>query len=112
MKTNKEFIYQRAIDLWGAPLQAIVAIEEMAELTKEISKSLRKERLQNRAHDPELLAEIADVEIMLEQLKWYIPEGQKTVDEVKAQKLKRLEETLIKFEKQKAEDGAKRPAKV
>lgn len=53
------------IDLAGyAACECTVCMEEMAELTKELSKNLRGQ--DNAAHIAE---EIADVEIMLEQLK-------------------------------------------
>jgi NTP pyrophosphatase (non-canonical NTP hydrolase) len=53
----------RAIMHYGEDLQQIVAMEEMAELTQQISKMLR------HCGDLEHLAEeIADVQIMLDQL--------------------------------------------
>lgn len=57
-------IYKAALRRWGAELQTLVAIEEMSELTKELCKIGRGTR------DLEALAdEIADVIIMLEQLR-------------------------------------------
>ena len=49
---------------FGKTSQCTVCMEEMAELTKELSKNLRGQ--DNTAHIAE---EIADVEIRLEQLK-------------------------------------------
>ena len=69
MKTND--IYRKAIKKFGATMQMNVAMEECSELIKEISKIIRgKGNLANLAE------EIADVEIMLEQLKlmYYIEE--------------------------------------
>lgn len=54
-------ICQLAVNVYGKTSQCTVCMEEMAELTKELSKNLR-----GQAHIAE---EIADVEIMLEQLK-------------------------------------------
>lgn len=55
---------QEAIELYGENLQQIVAIEKMAELQKEISKTI-----QSGATDRDAIAEeIADVEFMLRQL--------------------------------------------
>lgn len=48
------------MNVYGKTSQCTVCMEEMAELTKELSKNLRGQ--DNAAH-------IADVEIMLEQLK-------------------------------------------
>lgn len=57
-------ICQLAVNVYGKTSQCTVCMEEMAELTKELSKNLRGQ--DNTAHIAE---EIADVEIMLEQLK-------------------------------------------
>lgn len=73
-----------AIDTYGSRLQLIVAIEEMAELTKEICKFNR-----GKVDTSAIAEEIADVTIMLEQLKIIFDCG----DEVEKQvdyKLKRL----------------------
>ena len=57
-------IYRAALHKWGAEAQSMKAIEEMSELTKEICK------LGFRQGDLECLAdEIADVTIMMEQLR-------------------------------------------
>ena len=52
---NTMKILRRAIEKYGEPIQTIVAIEECAELQKELTKALRAE-------------EMADVQIMLWQL--------------------------------------------
>jgi hypothetical protein len=98
MVLNKELIYQRAIERWGINLQSLVAIEEMSELTKEISKATRNSVLLNRQESMELIEEIADVEIMLEQLKWWIPTANKEVESYKKSKLKRLQGILDKLD--------------
>lgn len=61
---ERKAIYEDALERWGADAKIVVAIEEMSELTKEICKLKRGKR------DMEALAdEIADVTIMLEQLR-------------------------------------------
>ena len=56
--------YAEAVRTYGKQSQLVMAMEEMSELTKELSKNLRG------ANNSKALAEeIADVEIMLEQLK-------------------------------------------
>lgn len=81
-------IYRQAIEKWGAELQIIMVFEEMAELQKELCKSFRGK--ENRV---EIAEEIADVEIMLGQMKLYYGiEG--GVERHKKLKLQRLEERL------------------
>lgn len=61
---KREEILKSAIARYGNEAQMIIAMEEMAELTKELSKFLRG------AHNEDAIAEeIADVRIMLEQLE-------------------------------------------
>lgn len=61
---ERKQVYDAALGKWGAKMQATVAIEEMSEVIKEITKALRGEL--NREH---LAEEIADATIMLEQLR-------------------------------------------
>ena len=79
---------KQAIETYGVQSQMIIAVEEMSELTKEISKNIRGQ--DNLDHMAE---EIADVEIMLEQLKIAFDLHTK-VDFWYGKKLKRLEERL------------------
>lgn len=61
---ERKAVYEAALNKWGKEAQTQMAIEEMAELTKEICK------LHRGKQDLEALAdEIADVTIMLEQLR-------------------------------------------
>lgn len=61
---ERKQIYDAALGKWGQKMQATVAIEEMSEVIKEITKALRGEL--NREH---LAEEIADATIMLEQMR-------------------------------------------
>ena len=61
---ERKQVYEQALGKWGQKMQATVAIEEMSEVIKEITKMLRGEL--NREHMAE---EIADATIMLEQLR-------------------------------------------
>lgn len=85
----------RAIDTYGRQAQTDVAIEEMSELTKAL---LKTRRVPNDDHDAQLWAvsnvveEIADVSIMIDQLK--IMYGERYVNAVREQKLVRLEGRL------------------
>ena len=61
---ERKQVYDAALGKWGAKMQATVAIEEMSEVIKEITKMLRGNL--DREHMAE---EIADATIMLEQLR-------------------------------------------
>lgn len=92
MKMNKyEKLYCKAMVKFGAANQLVIAVEELSELQKEVTKFIRKNG--NKAN---LTEEIADVEIMLEQIKMICSVNQKEVEEYKDMKIKRLEETLNK----------------
>lgn len=63
-RMTKDEILKSAIERYGNTYQLIISMEEMAELTKELSKFLRG------AHNEDAIAEeIADVRIMLDQLE-------------------------------------------
>lgn len=63
VEEKNQDIYRAALDKWGALMQTVVAIEELSELQKELCKSVRG--ADNADHIAE---EIADVEIVLEQM--------------------------------------------
>lgn len=81
-------VYKQALEKWGAEAQICMVFEEMAELQKELCKALRGK--ENRI---EIAEEIADVEIMLAQMKilFGIEEG---VERYKKLKIQRLQERL------------------
>jgi hypothetical protein len=94
--TDKE-VMQKAIDTYGIDAQEDMVIEEMSELAKAILKIRRYKKANDGDYTLELLNgvvdEIADVEIMLEQLKMMIDCGEE-VQKQKARKLNRLKERL------------------
>lgn len=60
-------VYRKAIERWG-DLQIIVAIEEMSEVIKALTKFFRKPSpIKNVL--PSIIEEVADATIMLEQLR-------------------------------------------
>ena len=61
---NEQRIYRAALAAWGADAQTLMVFEEMAELQKELCKAAR-----GRDNREQIAEEIADVEIMLEQMK-------------------------------------------
>lgn len=83
-ETERNIAYREFLREWGEASQLIMAIEEAAELQKEITKHLRGE--DNLRF---ILEEVADVEVMLEQLKLMFKFSQKVVDEQKEIKIKR-----------------------
>ncbi len=84
-------VLEKAIEVYGKDLQKQVAIEEMAELTKEICKDFRGKG--NREH---IIEEIADVCIMLDQLMIiYDIETNEMLDEIDI-KTARLEERILR----------------
>ena len=94
MVPDDERIMRQAIETYGVQAQCDVAIEEMAELTKAIMKIRRVandyEKTQSALEN--LLEEIADVDIMVDQLK--IMWGPKQVEEYRRKKLARLDRRL------------------
>lgn len=83
---NDLSVFTAAIQTYGEIVQEGIAQEECAELIQAISKKHR-----GKPHNiPE---EIADVEIMLEQLK-IINRCHNEVQEIREQKIKRLYENL------------------
>ncbi len=82
-------IYKKAIDLWGLPCQIIMLGEEQGELFKVVSKLARKGGQFVKA---DLAEELADNEIMMEQMQiaFSIPRWQ--IDEFKKMQCKAIEE--------------------
>ncbi len=86
--TINENIYEQAINKWGVYPQTLMAIEELAELQVELAKLLN-----GRVPAANIITEMADVEIMMEQLK--VMHGfHRAVEEEKQRKLARLEQRL------------------
>jgi NTP pyrophosphatase (non-canonical NTP hydrolase) len=86
---ERQKIYSRAWLTWGQEAQILLAIEEMAELTQVLTKYLNG-RLKYKHR--ELLSEIADVQIMVEQLAYQLdPDG---VENKVEEKIERLQQRL------------------
>lgn len=90
MTADKQSLYKNAWKKWGN-LQFIMVVEECAELQKAVTKFLR-----NRNDDKEnhIFEEVADVEIMCEQIRALSPEADRLVSKFKEEKLIRLEGML------------------
>ena len=87
-KRNSADVYGRAVTYYGESSRLLLTIEEMSELTKELVK-----RARGRDNMAAISEEIADVEIMLEQLKTLFG-NRADVDCWKAKKLQRLIERM------------------
>lgn len=81
-------VLQRALDTYGSALQIVVMMEEMSELQKELCKYLR-----GKYSPANIAEEIADVEIMLEQMKMLLG-CTDDVHDVRRRKVERLKERL------------------
>ena len=96
---EREIVLQKAILTYGKESQVDMAIEEMSELTKALLKERRNEKTEViKSSAPlqfilNIIEEIADVEIMLEQLKM-IFDCESQVDEMKSYKIERLQGML------------------
>lgn len=77
----------KAIQTYGREHQISKAIEEMAELTNELAKSIDKRTTTERVID-----EIADVRIMIGQLEYMY--GAERVDNRYIEKVRRLERMI------------------
>lgn len=89
MKNDYLQVMIEAIRQNGYKMQTMVAIEEMSELTKELVKFMRGE------HNTDAIAEeIADVEIMIRQMKIIYDIKDEDVEKYRVMKLDRLKNKL------------------
>ena len=93
--------YKDFLESWGFEAQAYMAIEEMSELIKELSKKHRK---RNDYKEEDLVEEIADVLNMVEQLEYFV--GEDKVEKVREEKIQRTVKRLAEL-KQKQNKGEK-----
>ena len=76
-------LLQDALDKWGFGTQALIAIEEMAELIQALAK---RDRTINPSSHEDVCRELADVDLCLDQMKLIFPE----YGEYKTQAIKKL----------------------
>lgn len=90
--TDEEIeIMKSAIEHYGMQLQTVVAIEEMAELQKELTKFLR-----GRGNKKALTEEVADVLIMIMQIKIMYALQNDEIKEIVDFKINRLKERIAR----------------
>lgn len=85
---NEQQIYLDALKTWGKDAQTLMVFEEMSELQKELCKSAR-----GKNNTEQIAEEIADVEIMLEQMK-LLYGCEEAVTAYRESKLRRLSSRL------------------
>lgn len=92
-----ENIYEKAIDTYGIQSQTLMLAEECSELVKAASKACRYMAIPGDLHETKTLElvqdiaeEIADVLIMIEQIKMYYYITDSEIDNFKSNKLMRL----------------------
>ena len=95
-REKRETLYRRAAETWGARAQILMLSEEAAELSAEATRFVNRPA----RGMVELAAEIADVEIMLAQVRSMIPTLDPLIALETDRKLDRLEGWL------NAEEGA------
>lgn len=92
-KDERLNLYRQAIEKWGLSLQLGMLMEECAELIQATHKEMREESPENLMS---MASEIADVEIMIEQLtshfKWQCT--REDIEQHKEKKLQRLKKRL------------------
>lgn len=85
---RREELYDKALEKNGITMQMVVCFEEFAELQKELTKAFRGQK-----HLANIAEEIADCEIMIEQMKRFFG-CENAVERWKRDKLERLEQRL------------------
>ena len=86
---NDRAILKQAIETYGAEAQLNIAIEEFAELTKEICKYKRY-----MDNTKAIIEEMADCYIMLEQMQMIFALGSTVISDAMDKKIKRLKSRL------------------
>lgn len=84
---EQSVICRKAIETFGADHQKLLAIEECSELINALAKEKR-----DRVNEADIITEIADVQIMCEQLAQMY--GQRKVALERFRKLRRLQRTI------------------
>lgn len=85
-----ETLFQLSIDKWGTDTQILLCAEELNELQKELFKDLRGKDVRNN-----IIEEIADVEIMIAQMKYIFNIDEEEILKWKEFKLDRLKKLIF-----------------
>lgn len=95
-KEKREELYQKAIEKWGVVSQIEMLNEESTELALAVRKYIRHWKSDDIKYVINLVEEIADVEIMIEQVCSIHPHFRDKIEEIKEFKLQRLEKRINK----------------
>jgi NTP pyrophosphatase (non-canonical NTP hydrolase) len=87
-KAKTQSLYKQALRKWGCSTQVMMAMGECGELIAALNRFTN----QSRGTVEEVVTEIADVEVMMGQLRMIF--GAERVEKEKQRKLKRLDATL------------------
>lgn len=102
IEMNKRKLYNKIINHFGKERQLFVVFEELSELQKAISKY---ERENNEHNLNDIMEEIADVQIMIEQLYVIYQLSNKKVDLIKLEKLYKLKKWFLNIQEKKRQNG-------
>lgn len=87
---TKQELYKAAFKKYGVINQIEMMIEECSELIQAIQKAKRSNTIENNNH---ICEEIADVEIMIEQMRGIY--SSEEINKCKTEKLERLEDRIL-----------------
>ena len=87
-------LFSRAVHHWGKKIQAVVTIEELSELQKELTKWLRGN--DNRQN---IIEEMVDVLIMIDQISLIFSIEPQEIDHFRTLKINRLKGVLDNLER-------------
>lgn len=93
MKPENKRTVHRVISVFGSKNQKMQSLEELMELQSALFENIHRET-DNRKN---IVEEIADVEIMLVQLKEIFNIEPKEIEEIQDYKLRRLDHTIEKY---------------
>ena len=88
MTEHEKEICLAALQTWGPKVQKLIIFEEIAEFLKTYAKCIR-----TKGNYEELISEIADMEVILQQLK-FMYDADEDVEKIVSDKLHKLEEKL------------------
>lgn len=87
-------VINKAIERYGKAYQSVIAIEEMSELQKELTKAIRKMYQAKQPDKKAITEEWADVQIMLWQIQKMYELSDDEIDEVIHDKVLRLDRVV------------------
>lgn len=87
-------VINKAIERYGKAYQSVIAIEEMSELQKELTKAIRKMYQAKQPDKKAITEELADVQIMLWQIQKMYELSDDEIDEVIHDKVLRLDRVV------------------